>query len=86
MAITIFDIDNTKNPNASPRICCIADAIRIDSTPELHQKFEQRYTDAAAQLTLPGFQFYKLNVKRIRMIASFGQMDWLVSQQIINNK
>lgn len=86
VAITIFDINNTKNPNASPRICCIADAIRIDSTPDLHQRFEQRYPDAAAQLTLPGFHFYKLNVKRIRMIAGFGQMGWLEPQQIINNK
>jgi len=77
VSLTVFDIKDTVNPTSSPRICCLADAIKLPTDTALKQRYLNKYPDSEIQLSLPGFEFYKLELKRIRFIAGFGKMGWV---------
>lgn len=80
VALTIYQQpDQQQNPGAAARITCLADAIMAESesTAGLQQQYLQQIYDAELTLSLPGFSFYLLRIKRIRLIGGFGNIKWL---------
>jgi hypothetical protein len=82
VCLTISDINNAANPNDGPRISCLAVAEKITNTKQLKQLYLQRFPDSEMTLSLPGFDFYRLNIQKIRLVAGFGKIKWLSAEQI----
>ncbi len=83
VALTISQLTDYQNPPALPRLTCLADAQPVtQSDTHLRQRYLQCFPDSQLILDLPGFQFYFLILKRIRLVAGFGQARWLDAQQL----
>ena len=82
VSLTIFDPSDANNPNAGPRITCLADAIIAEDEQALRQAYLKQFPDSEMILTLPGFNFYLLKLVRIRLVAGFGQVKWLTPDQL----
>lgn len=82
VSLTIFDITNTNNLNANPRITCLANAYPAGNQQTLREQYLNRFPDAAIVLDLPGFQFYILSLIKVRLVAGFGQVKWIDKEQL----
>ncbi len=82
VALTLFDPEDSSNPQAGARITCLADARKATDESDLRQRYVEHFPDAEMILQLPGFHFYVLDLVRIRLIAGFGQVKWLEADQI----
>ena len=77
VSLTIYQQPDQHNPGSGSRITCLADALLATDQAVLQQQYAQQIPDAELTLSLPGFEFYRLHPKRIRLIAGFGQIKWL---------
>lgn len=79
VSLTIYQQPATQNPGAAPRVTCLADAVVAESisVSALRHQYNQQIPDAEMTLSLPGFSFYLLTLKRIRLIGGFGNIKWL---------
>ncbi|MCX4187873.1 hypothetical protein, partial [Methylophaga sp. OBS4] len=82
VALTITDIENENSPGSGARITCLAEAVRSNEQQALSLLYQQRFSDAEIILQLPGFQFYQLNLQAVRLIAGFGDIQWLTPDQL----
>ncbi len=82
VSLTIFDPNDSGNPNAGPRITCLADATATNNDKELSRLYLQQFPESEVVLTLPGFQFYILELVNIRLVAGFGKVQWLTPEQL----
>lgn len=62
---------------AGARMTLVGDAIRIEPSPELIARYLRYQPDAEQYLSLGDFAFFRLEPKRVRYIAGFGQMGWV---------
>lgn len=62
---------------ARPRVTLMGRAERMGDRTELVQAYAELHPDAASYIDFPDFQFYRLRVERVRLIAGFGQMGWI---------
>ncbi len=62
---------------AKPRVTLVGRAERVGDRTALSQAYVELHPDAAAYIDFPDFQFYRLRVERVRLIAGFGQMGWI---------
>ncbi|TDR79795.1 HugZ family protein [Paludibacterium purpuratum] len=67
-------------PEASPRLTVLGDAVRIETTPALVARYQRYLPGAARYQALGDFGFYRLQPRRLRWIAGFGQMGWIEAQ------
>lgn len=77
VSLTIYQQPDQQNPGSGCRITCLADALLATDKTALQKQYAQQIPDAELTLSLPGFDFYRLHLKRIRLIAGFGQIKWL---------
>lgn len=82
VALTISDINDADNPGAGARVTCLAEAILSDQQHALRLSYQQQFRDADMILQLPGFQFFELELTRVRLIAGFGDIQWLDPEQL----
>ncbi len=82
VSLTIFDIKDDTNPSTGPRITCLADANLAQDQSMLNNLYLEKFPDAEMLLNLPGFNFYTLKVKKIRLVAGFGKVKWITSEQL----
>lgn len=82
VSLTIFNVDNETNPSTGPRITCLADADLAQESKLLSELYLDKFPDAEIILNLPGFKFYLLKLKKIRLVAGFGKVKWLTSEQL----
>jgi heme oxygenase (biliverdin-IX-beta and delta-forming) len=83
VSITIFDPADAANPGAGARITCLANAQQAQNEAPLRAKYLAQFPDAEITLDLPGFHFYLLKLTRIRLVAGFGQVKWLNTDQLL---
>jgi heme oxygenase (biliverdin-IX-beta and delta-forming) len=83
VSLTIFDVEDETTPSAGPRITCLADAYRAEERTSLKAKYLEKFSDSDIILELDGFQFYILKLKKIRLVAGFGDVKWLTSDQFL---
>ena len=77
VSITIFSIENSNDPSASTRITCLATAKLVEEQTQLRKDYLKHFPDTATTLELAGFNFYRLKITKIRLVAGFGQISWL---------
>lgn len=84
VCLTITEITDEANPQASPRISCLANAIKANSEniEGLRQRYIEQFPEAELTLQLPGFHFYLLKLVDIRLIGGFGDIKWLKPEQL----
>lgn len=82
VSLTIFDPNDAASPNAGPRITCLAKARLAEDETHLREAYLNQFHDAEIILTLPGFHFYLLTPVKVRLVAGFGQVKWLTTQQL----
>lgn len=82
VALTLFDPEDSSNPQAGARITCLANVRKADDESDLRQRYIAHFADADMILQLPGFHFYLLDLVKVRLIAGFGQVKWLEADQI----
>ncbi len=82
VSLTIFDPKDASNPTAGPRITCLAVATIATDEMQLREDYLNQFPDAQMILTLPGFHFYLLRLVKIHLVAGFGQVKWLVPEQL----
>lgn len=82
VSLTIFDIEDETNPSTGPRITCLADASLAKEQAALHALYLEKFPSADMILKLPGFNFYTLKLKKIRLVAGFGKVKWLTTDQL----
>ena len=82
VSLTIFDIEDRNNPSTGPRITCLADASLAKNQSLLSLLYLEKFPDAEIILNLPGFHFYILKLKKIRLIAGFGKVKWMMPEQL----
>jgi len=83
VSLTIFDPKDATNPTAGARITCLAMAILAEDDMQLRKDYLNQFPDAEIILTLPGFHFYLLKLVKIRLVAGFGQVKWLMPEQLL---
>jgi putative heme iron utilization protein len=81
VSLTIFDVEDETTPSAGPRITCLADAYRAEEHSSLKMKYLEKFSDSDIILELEGFHFYILKLKKIRLVAGFGDVKWLTAEQ-----
>lgn len=82
VALTLFNPEDSNNPQAGARITCLANARKAGDESNLRQRYIEYFPDAEMVLQLSGFHFYLLDLIRIRLIAGFGQVKWLEPDQL----
>lgn len=84
VSLTIFDPSDANNPNAGPRITCLANATPAEAENEvsLREQYLQQFPDSTIIMELPGFHFYILKLVKIRLVAGFGKVQWLTPKQL----
>lgn len=82
VSLTIFDPKDASNPTAGPRITCLAEAMITEDEMQLREEYLNQFPDAEIILTLPGFHFYLLKLVKIHLVAGFGQVKWLMPEQL----
>ena len=82
VSLTIFDPTDANNPSAGARITCLANAVQAKEERALREDYLIQFPDMAMTLDLPGFHFYLLKLTTIRLVAGFGQVKWLNSDQL----
>jgi putative heme iron utilization protein len=82
VSLTIFDASDTDEPTARARITCLAIAKLAKEDAMLRKQYFQKFPTAAVTLELPGFNFYLLQLTKIRLVAGFGQISWLTPAQL----
>ena len=82
VSLTIFDPKDAANPTAGSRITCLATAKLAKDEAQLRTDYLNQFPDADIILTLPGFHFYLLKLVKIRLVAGFGQVKWLMPEQL----
>lgn len=83
VSLTIFDPKDAANPLAGPRITCLAVATPAENETTLRIDYLSKFPDAEMILSLPGFHFYLLKLIKIRLVAGFGQLKWLMPDQLL---
>jgi len=81
VSLTIFEVEDETTPSSGPRITCLADAYRAEEHTSLKAKYLEKFSDSDIILELDGFHFYILKLKKIRLVAGFGDVKWLTSEQ-----
>ncbi|MBE0438882.1 MAG: pyridoxamine 5'-phosphate oxidase family protein [Gammaproteobacteria bacterium] len=82
VALTLFDPEDSNNPQAGARITCLANARKAGDESDLRQRYVTHFADADMIVQLPGFHFYLLDLVKVRLIAGFGQVKWLEADQL----
>lgn len=82
VSLTIFDPKDAANPTAGPRLTCLAVAKLAEDEMQLRADYLHSFPDSEMILTLPGFHFYLLKLVKIRLVAGFGQVKWLMPEQL----
>jgi putative heme iron utilization protein len=82
VSLTIFDPNDPSNPTAGPRITCLAVAKIAEDEVPLREDYLCQFSSAEMILTLPGFHFYLLKLLKIHLIAGFGEVKWLMPEQL----
>jgi len=83
VSLTIFDPNDAANPTAGPRITCLAMAMLAEDDMQLRKDYLEQFPDAEITLRLPGFHFYLLKLVKIRLVAGFGLVKWLMPEQLL---
>jgi len=83
VCLTISDVKDPEQANASARISCLAQAKISSQQSQLRRQYRQQFNDAETILALPGFTFYQLDLTAIRLIAGFGKIQWLAVEQLV---
>jgi len=82
VSLTIFDPNDADDPSAGARITCLAIAECIEDDISLRDQYLEQFPTSAITLELPGFSFYLLKLTKIRLVAGFGQIQWLSPSQL----
>lgn len=82
VSLTIFDPSDADNPSSGPRISCLANAIPAQNEASLREVYLTQFPDSSLILDLPGFQFYTLELVKIRLVAGFAKVQWLTPEQL----
>jgi len=82
VSLTIFDPNDSDNPSAGARITCLANVTQADNEAELRKAYLHQFPESEIILELPGFHFYLLKLKKIRLVAGFGQVKWIDAKQL----
>ena len=82
VALTISDISSNDDPGAGARVTCLAKAILSNQQHTLRLGYQQQFRDADMILQLGGFQFFELELTRVRLIGGFGDIQWLDPEQL----
>jgi len=64
-------------PEASSRLTLVGDAFLLSPSPTLVRRYLRYHPGASRYLELGDFCFFRLEVRRARMIAGFGQVGWI---------
>jgi hypothetical protein len=68
-------------PEASPRLTLLGDATAFDPQPALIRRYLRYHPDAERYLNLGDFGFFRFVPRRMRLIAGFGQMGWVETEE-----
>ncbi|WP_293239538.1 pyridoxamine 5'-phosphate oxidase family protein [Paludibacterium sp.] len=71
---------DTAEPEASPRLTLLGDVTACAADPALVARYLRYQPGAERYLALGDFAFYRLQPRRLRMVAGFGQMGWVEAQ------
>lgn len=77
VALTVSQVNNVDSPAAAARVTCLANAVLSDDQNALRERYLDMFADADQVLSLPGFQFYELDIRAVRLIGGFGNISWL---------
>jgi len=77
VSLTIFNPNDSDNPSAGARITCLANVEQATNEIELREAYLHQFPESEIILGLPGFHFYLLKLKKVRLVAGFGQAKWL---------
>jgi putative heme iron utilization protein len=82
VSLTIFDPTDADNPSAGTRITCLGIAKLTTNEAQLRKYYQEQFPESAMILKLPDFNFYLLKLSKIRLVAGFGQIEWLDPTQL----
>ncbi len=88
-----------KSPNASLLISAPSDdedpltqarisvqgAVTPVADPGLHNRFLRRYPSTADYASFSDFNFYRLTLERVHLVAGFGRINWVDKKRVINH-
>lgn len=74
LLVSNADAQNILN---AARLTLIGDVVKFNPLQEMIARYLRYQPDAKQYLELGGFAFFRLQPKRIRYIAGFGEMGWL---------
>lgn len=63
-----------------PRATCTGTIMRLPDSEDLRRRYLDAFPGASGYIGFADFHFYRLAVERVRYIAGFGRMDWIVGQ------
>lgn len=67
----------SRSPLEAPRVTLLGDAVPISMPPAAVDRFMRYLPDATSYLSLGDFRFYRLAVRRIRLVGGFARMGWI---------
>lgn len=82
VSLTIFDPTDADHPSTGARISCLAIAEITADDKKLRHDYLLQFPDSEIFLDLPGFNFYLLKLRKVRLVAGFGQAKWLSVAQL----
>jgi len=65
------------------RLTLIGEVVRIEAPEALRERFFRYQPDAASHLSLGDFGFFRIEPRRLRMVAGFGRMGWIEGHDLI---
>jgi len=77
--VSLLAQQETGDPQAGARLTLVGDAARLEDQHSPRAPWARYFPDAAQQLELPDFAFYRIEPKHIRFIGGFGAIHWISS-------
>ncbi len=76
------DADGDKTPLASPRATYLGEVARSETgRQEIGERYLQIHPQAEKYIEFSDFDFYRLKVEKVRLVAGFGQMGWVAGEE-----
>ncbi len=79
-SLLVESVDQSDDPLAAPRATFLGEAARLDDA-EAKASFVARHPSAATYVGFSDFALYRLAIACIHVVAGFGRIDWISSDQ-----
>jgi putative heme iron utilization protein len=81
VSLTVIEKGASEDVQAQGRVTCLANAIRVDDDRDASERYFRHFPSSRQYDRTHAFDFFRLELVRVRFIGGFGQIFWLDARE-----